>query len=164
MALLDDIKSELRVSGTDFDTEITGLINTAKSDLEQSGVMKVSDTDALTKMAIVLFCKANFGWDNPEADRFNRLYENIRAKLAVASDYNALKVVFTVTDATDESKIDEAVVEVGGLTITTNSQGIATYYTYTKNADVDYTVSKSGYASKAGSVYVDSDRAVAVAL
>lgn len=168
MAILDDIKNELRVSGTDFDTEITALIATAKADLTQSGVRKVVDTDALTKMAIVLYCKANFGWDNPEADRFNALYDAIRTKLAIASDYNAYLITFTVTDSSDDSALADATIVIDdakATTLTTNSLGNAYYYAYEKLVDVEYTVSKSGYTASTGSVYIDgTDEAVAVAL
>jgi len=77
LALIDDIKSELRVSGTDFDVEIQSLINAAKLEMESKGLdlTMIVDTDALIKQCIVLYCKANFGWDNPEAERFQSRYE-----------------------------------------------------------------------------------------
>ena len=170
MAILDDIKNELRISGTDHDTEITSLINAAKLDLEESGVKKVVDTDYLTKMAIVLYSKAYFGYDNAEAERFIQAYENLRVKLSVASDYNAYKIVFTVTALTTSgAAIEGASIAIDDeeLTVlTTNSLGVATYYQYTKEVDVDYVVSKTGYTSVDTSVYVDGagDEAVAVVM
>jgi uncharacterized protein YaiE (UPF0345 family) len=166
MAILDDVKNELRISGTDHDTEITALINAAKLDLEESGVCKVVDTDYLIRMAIGLYCKGNFGFDNAEAERFLQAYDSLRVKLSVASDYNAFKVVFTVTALTTSgAAIDGAsiVIDDADLTeVVTNSLGVATYYQYTKNADVDYTVYADGYTTQTGSVYVDNDEAVAV--
>ena len=168
MAILDDVKNELRISGTDHDTEITGLINAAKLDLEESGVQKVVETDYLTRMAIGLYCKGNFGFDNDEAGRFIQAYESLRVKLSVASDYNAFKVVFTVKALTTSgAAIDGASIVISDADLTevvTNSLGVATYFQYTKNADVDYTVSKVGYTTQTGSVNVDNDEAVSVVL
>lgn len=77
MALIDSIKNELRVSGTDFDVEIQGLIDSAKKEIESKGIdpTKILDTDPLIKQCIAFYCKSNFGWDNPEADRFQSRYE-----------------------------------------------------------------------------------------
>lgn len=165
MALIDDVKTELRISGTDFNTEVQLLIDTAKADLEQSGVRKVVDTDYLTRSAIILFCKGNFGWDNPEAERFIRLYEALRAKLAVARDFASYLITFTVTDSADDSALADATIVVGNVVLLTNSLGKAYYHVYEKLIDVDYAVSKLGYTAKTGSVYIDgTDEAVAVAL
>lgn len=91
MALIDDIKDYLRYSGTDLDaTEITDLINAAKSDLILSGILssKVNDdTDALIKRAISTYCKANFGYDNPDAPRFQKSYDLLKGHLSMAVDY-----------------------------------------------------------------------------
>lgn len=161
MALIDNIKSELRVSGTDFDIEIQGLIDAAKTDLTQSGVRKVVDTDYLTKIAIVLYCKGNFGFDNQEADRFISEYEKIRAKLAVASDYNAYKITFTVTRSAVAVK--DAEITINNETYYTNSQGVYVYYSYDKEIDIDYAVNCLG-SIVTGSVYVDNDESVAVSI
>ena len=170
MAILDDVKNELRISGTDHDTEITSLINAAKLDLEESGVRKVVDTDYLVKMAITLYCKGNFGYDNAEAERFILAYENLRVKLAIASDYKSYKIVFTVTALTTSGAAIEGAsiaIDDEDLTVlTTNSLGVATYYQYAKEVDVDYVVTADGYTSVDTSVYVDGagDEAVAVVM
>jgi uncharacterized phage protein (predicted DNA packaging) len=89
MALIDDIKDILRVSGNDLDTEILDLIEAAKADLQLSGVhsTKVNDADPLIKRAITVFCKANFGWDNPEADRFQKSYDMLKQHLTLSTEY-----------------------------------------------------------------------------
>lgn len=91
MALLDDIKNVLRVSGNDLNGEINDLIGAAKADLELAGIIHeiaIDDTDPLIKRAIVAYCKANFGWDNPEAERFQKSYDLLKAHLSMAVDYN----------------------------------------------------------------------------
>jgi uncharacterized phage protein (predicted DNA packaging) len=90
MAMLDDVKDALRVSASDKDTEISDLIAAAQADLTLAGVLLTKaedDTDALIKRAIVLYAKANYGWDNQEAERFQECYEHLKGSLTLASDY-----------------------------------------------------------------------------
>ena len=70
MALLDDVKTSLRITADDYNAEITGLIEACKLDLNSAGVKVVDETDALTKHAIILYAKGHFGYDNEEAERF----------------------------------------------------------------------------------------------
>jgi len=89
MALLDDVKIALRISAANnsFNTEINDLISAAQRDLQVSGI-KVTDTsDALIKRAIVTYCKAHFGYDNPEAERFEKAYNAIKLHLMLSSEY-----------------------------------------------------------------------------
>lgn len=91
MALLDDVKTALRVSGTDLNGEITDLISAAKADLELTGIVHataIDDTDPLIKRAIIVYCKANFGFDNDEAERFQKSYDLLKQHLSMAADYN----------------------------------------------------------------------------
>ena len=89
MALLDDVKIALRISAatTSFNTEINDLISAAQQDLLVAGI-KVTDTsDPLIKRAIVTYCKAHFGYDNPEAERFEKAYNAIKLHLMLSSEY-----------------------------------------------------------------------------
>lgn len=75
MALLDEVKVALRVTSDAFDTEIQGLIEAAKRDLNRVGVDEaLVDSDPLAKMAVVLFAKSRFGYDNSDASRFEGAY------------------------------------------------------------------------------------------
>ena len=89
MALIDDVKIALRISATNssFNTEINDLISAAQRDLLVAGI-KVTDTaDPLNKRAIVTYCKAHFGYDNPEAERFEKAYNAIKLHLMLSSEY-----------------------------------------------------------------------------
>ena len=90
MAMLDKVKIALRISAltTTFDTEVQDLIDAAKADLELSGVKVIVETDVLVIRAINTYCKANFGWDNPEAERLQKAYDSIKAHLSSSADYN----------------------------------------------------------------------------
>lgn len=90
MALIDDVKDALRVSGNAMDTEINDLINGAVADLKLSGVLTAkatSTTDPLIRRAVVVYCKAQFGYDNPEADRFQISYDMLKRHLLLSQEY-----------------------------------------------------------------------------
>ena len=92
MALLDEVKLHLRIAGTAYDGEVQLLIDAAKADLQLSGVdpEKVNAaTDPLIKRAIVVYCKAHFGYDNPDAERLERAYAMLKAHLTLSQDYRA---------------------------------------------------------------------------
>lgn len=85
MALLDKVKTALRVSGTAFDGEVADLIDAAKADLQGAGV-QVKDTDPLHVQAITCFCKSRFGYEDPQqADRFWAAYEAHKTHLAIVA-------------------------------------------------------------------------------
>jgi uncharacterized phage protein (predicted DNA packaging) len=89
--MLNDVKLSLRVTSTALDIEIQDLIDAARIDLIQSGVSSLkakSDTDPLIKRAITLYCKAFFGYDNPDADRLRDSYVMLKQHLSLAADYN----------------------------------------------------------------------------
>ncbi|WP_028263937.1 phage head-tail connector protein [Atopobium fossor] len=87
MALLDEVRSAVRVSDGYYDPELKTLIDAALFDMQNKGVLKefIGDDEnsypAIVKQAIVLFAKANFGLDNDEADRFMRTYNVIVCSL-----------------------------------------------------------------------------------
>ena len=89
MALLDDVKAALRVTTTDTGivTEVEDLIEAAQADLSLSGVNSEDTADPLIKRAIVTYCKANFGYNNPDADRFKASYDSLKSHLGLSGDY-----------------------------------------------------------------------------
>lgn len=90
--MLQDVKNVLRVNGEDLDMEILDLIEAAKADLVLSGLHKerVIETDPLIKRAIILYCKAHFGYDDPNlAARFEQSYESLKMHLALSIEYTS---------------------------------------------------------------------------
>ena len=166
MSILDDVKTALRIAAAtlDFNGEITGLINAALADLRLAGLTTEDTTKPLIKQAVITYCKGNFGYDNPDADRLRLAYDLLKAHLTLAEDYVTFGVTFTVTSG--GLPIDDACIFIDrvGASLTTNSLGEAVYRTTDKNIDVGYAVSKTGYVTQTGSVYVDADKAVEVAL
>ena len=74
-------------------SDLQDLIDGALADLQLSGVVNVNQTDHLIIRAVVTYCKANFGWDNPDAKRLQESYEMLRNHLSQSLDYNTLVVV-----------------------------------------------------------------------
>lgn len=90
VALLDDVKLALRISSSAFNPEIADLIDAAKADLELSGVDPIKtadDTDPLIKRAVTVYAKANFGIDNPQADRLQQSYNMLKVHLTLSQEY-----------------------------------------------------------------------------
>lgn len=88
MALLDEVKINLRVSVSTFDeAEIQPLIDACKLDLTLAGVKTVNEDDSLIKRAVVFYCKAHFGFDE-KADRYLQCYESLKNELALSLEYN----------------------------------------------------------------------------
>ena len=90
MGIVDDIKTTLRISNTAYDTEIVDLISAARSDLMLSGILesKANDNaDPLIRRAITVYVKANFGWNNPDAERLQQSYDMLKMHLSLSQEY-----------------------------------------------------------------------------
>src|SRR5690606_30985772 len=90
VALIDDVKLALRITSSAFDKEVEDLINAARQDLILSGVSQnkaQDENDPLIKRAITVYCKAHFGFDNPEAERFAKSYDMLKAHLTLSQEY-----------------------------------------------------------------------------
>ena len=89
MSLINKVKTSLRVSHNSLNGEIQDLIDAAKSDLALSGVEVIDETDALIIRAVTVYCKANFGWDNPDMLKFQQSYDSLKNHLTMSEDYKA---------------------------------------------------------------------------
>ena len=95
MALLDDAKQRLRITITNFDTEIQDLIDAGIADLKLGGVLTSvmdafvadPDSDKLLKYAIMTYVKNNFGWNNPDYDQLNSAYKTLKGEITLSDEY-----------------------------------------------------------------------------
>jgi len=89
MAILDDVKVALRIAATNtaFDGEVGDLIDAATGDLALAGIISNDNTDPLIKRAIITYCKAHYGYDNPDAERFLQSYLMLKMHLSLSVDY-----------------------------------------------------------------------------
>ena len=86
MALLEDIRKSLRVTTDTRDSEVSMLVAAALYDMERVGVnpalLEVDPetgdiANGFVKHAVTAYCKAHFGYDVPEAARFDDSYRRI---------------------------------------------------------------------------------------
>lgn len=87
--MLEKIKLSLRINNSAYDDEITDLINACKKELELAGIASsnIDEDDEMIIRAITLYCKANFGFDNNDADRYITSYESIKTFLCTNTQY-----------------------------------------------------------------------------
>ncbi|MCM3444377.1 head-tail connector protein [Metabacillus halosaccharovorans] len=96
--MLSEIKLALRITHDALNDEIIDLFEAARHDLMLSGVSSIKvqvdndinsmlNVDPLIKRAIITYCKANFGYDNPDAERFTQSYQMLKEHLSIAGDY-----------------------------------------------------------------------------
>jgi len=90
--MVERIKKALRISSIAYDDEITDLIEQAKADLRLAGIYFTNETDPLIMRAITVYCKANFGYDNVDADRFNHSYMMLKQHLSFSGDYREVVI------------------------------------------------------------------------
>ena len=88
--MLEKVKLALRITANVFDDEIKGLIDAAKKDLDISGVAKIEESDALIIRAVILYCKANFGLDNKDSEKYQKSYDLLKQHLSLSGDYNVV--------------------------------------------------------------------------
>lgn len=78
-SILDDLRMFVRVSTGAYDTEILMLAESAIMDMERIGVREsyIVEMNPRVRNAIACYVKANFGYDNEEADRFSQSYRQL---------------------------------------------------------------------------------------
>lgn len=87
---LASVRLSVRNTSTAFDSEITDLINAARADLVLGGVRedKANDeSDPLILRAVQTYVKAEFGLDNPDADKYRAAYKELRNGLTLSDSY-----------------------------------------------------------------------------
>lgn len=92
MALIDDVKTALRVSTSDaaITGQISDLIDEAKLDLQHTAnvsASKIATPDALIKGAIKCYCAFIWTDDPTEKDRLKQCYDDYKGKLSMSSEY-----------------------------------------------------------------------------
>lgn len=86
MAIIDKVKTALRVSTTAYDDELTDLIAAAQLDLQIAGVVVPAQLDAIVTRAIITYCKMNFGIPD-DYDRLKKSYDEQKAQLSTATGW-----------------------------------------------------------------------------
>lgn len=86
MDLCEMVKVRMRIKTAAFDdAEVLPLIGACLKELERVGVGTEID-DPLVIQAVVLYCKANFGFSDDQ-ERYQKAYEALRDSMALSGDY-----------------------------------------------------------------------------
>ena len=92
--MLDRVKLALLISGNDFDSEVSDLIDAAAKDLGIAGVdalvISTDTNDALIIRAIITYCGYQFEIMRGSLDRsaaYKKSYDEQKAQLGMASGY-----------------------------------------------------------------------------
>lgn len=90
--LQEKVKVALRIKtlNVQITDEIVDLIEAAKIDLSISGVKVIKESDPIIQRAIILYCKANFGLDNKDSEKYQKSYDLLKASLCLCGDYNTI--------------------------------------------------------------------------
>lgn len=95
--MLENIKRVLRITNDAFDMEISDLILSAKDDLMLIGILQskidMAEPDNLIKRAVIFYCKANFGLDNVDSDKYQKAYVALKMHLALSQEYTVEAVI-----------------------------------------------------------------------
>lgn len=89
--LTEKMRAALRISSTSdrITEEINDCIAACKKDLQDVGVKRLDETDALIVRAVTLYVKAEFGF-NGNAEKFQNSYESLKVHLSMSSEYNTV--------------------------------------------------------------------------
>ncbi len=85
MALLDEVRANLRVTSELTDDEIQMWVSAALADMKRVGIdetlLAEGSMDPLARGAVTLYVKGHYGYDNDEAPRFLSHYRQTVAAL-----------------------------------------------------------------------------------
>lgn len=86
MAILDNVKTALRISTDAYNSELNALIVAAQQDLGIAGVVVPEELNEITERAVITYCKMSFGLPE-DYDRLKRSYDEQKAQLSNATGY-----------------------------------------------------------------------------
>lgn len=89
--LLAATRLALRITSTSYDDEISDLIEAVRGQMRTAGismsVVDAEDPPALVKRAIIVYCKAHFGLDNPDSEKYALSFHSMVAHIALSAEY-----------------------------------------------------------------------------
>lgn len=83
---IEQLRKDIRTKSGDADKEVQDLAEACIKDLEIAGVYVTDETDPLTRQAVKLYCKGNYGYDE-NTERFREAYAALKDAMALCGDY-----------------------------------------------------------------------------
>ena len=84
--LLEKLRKRIRVMSDSSDEEIDDLVKSCQKELEMAGVYG-DESDPTYYQAIVLYCKANYGYDE-DTERFRMAFQALGDAMNLFGDYD----------------------------------------------------------------------------
>lgn len=86
--LLEKVTYAMRIDEDEHSDELEDLIAAAKREIIEAGASqnKVVDDDDLIRRAIIIYCKAHFGYDDNK-ERFAESFEKMLIKISMLMSY-----------------------------------------------------------------------------
>ena len=86
MVTLNDVKTALRITTDEFDTELSNLMSASLLDLQLSGIVIPDSDNDLINIAVVTYVKMRFG--NPDNyDKLKSSYDEQKGQLSMATGF-----------------------------------------------------------------------------
>ena len=90
--LLYACREALRIPAdcTDYDDEIEDLIEAARAAMRAGGVaddVASDDANGTVRLAVKVYCRANFGMDNPDADRLSQSFDDLLTMMSGCDEF-----------------------------------------------------------------------------
>lgn len=86
-ATLAKIKTDLRISHTALDSDISDMIDACLNDLTVCGIVAPDAQDPSVLAAVKLYCRAAYTDDTDKADAYYKRYNDLKACLMMAEGY-----------------------------------------------------------------------------
>lgn len=83
--LLEKLKRRVKTMAKSSNEEIEDLVRSCRKELEMAGVYG-DEGDPTYYQAVVLYCKANYGYDE-DAERFKKAFDSLRDAMNLSGDY-----------------------------------------------------------------------------
>lgn len=111
--LTEKMRAALRISSTSekITEEINDCIAACKMDLQDVGVKKLDETDALIIRAITLYCKAEFGYSD-KSEQFWKSYECLKTHLSLSSEYTGGETPDSTDDEVNEGDMVDSTADI----------------------------------------------------
>lgn len=87
MAIVDTIRTALRIVSTEFDSEIENDIGAAIIDMQRVGIQNVSTSDPAIVLLLSLHAKSSFNFEL-DGEKYEERYRYMRDGISLYSTYN----------------------------------------------------------------------------
>lgn len=84
--LIEKLKGRIRTMSDASNEEVDDLVESCRKELEMAGVYG-DEQDPTYYQAIVLYCKAHYGYDEG-TERFEKAFKSLRDAMSLSGDYD----------------------------------------------------------------------------